>query len=436
MTMGTKSKSFALVIVTLFFALVILHPVNSQSESSQITILADGSIVGTNKIHQNGNIYTLTGNLNNSIIIEKDNIVLDGAGFILQGPENLNLQETGVSLNGKIGVVIKNLRITGFNIDIALTNSSKCIVSGNKIYGNNNQGIVLNNSWNNWIKQNDVEETEYNGVVLLCSNDTFVTQNKILSGGIFVGSEKGINFLAGINNVISDNILDNSGIDIESSNNTIIGNTISNSSSGISLYNHASTNLLLKNNISNCTFAIGGGDTNVNNTITENNIVGNYAVALYNGIVDDTFVLNNFINNTKIQITVPSNARGSNPRWDNGTFGNYYSDYLMQNPNAKEVDGTGAYNTPYTITVNDTYLVSHTYQVFDNHPLVNPVEISQPPIEVPSWITPTPAPTNQAFPFLDVVILVVVGVFVISAVVFLLLFRMHRKTSNLNSEGN
>lgn len=435
--MGHKEKTVVFLIVLI--TIVILFPlnsVNSQTQLSQITINPDGSVVGTDKIHQNGNIYTLTGNLNGSIIIEKDNISLDGAGFTLQGPENLNLQETGVSLNGKTGVVIENLILIDFYIDIDLINSSKCIVSSNKIYGNNSEGIVLNNSWNNWIKQNYVEETRNNGIGVHHSNDNFISQNKILSGGIFVGSEKGINFLAGINNVISDNILDNSGIDIESSNNTIIGNTISNSSSGISLYNHASTNLLLKNNISNCTFAIGGGDTNINNTITGNNIVGNYAVALYNGIVNDTFVLNNFINNTKVQITVPSNVRGSSPRWDNGTFGNYYSDYLVQNPNAKEVDGTGAYNTPYTITVNDTYLVPHTYQVFDNHPLVNPVEISQPPIEVPSWITSTPKPTNQAIPTLYVVILVVVGVFVISAVVFLLLYRRRRKTANLNKVAN
>ena len=282
MTMGTKSKSFALVIITLFFAsLVILHPVNSQSEFSQITILADGSIVGTNKIHQNGNIYTLTGNLNNSIIIEKDNIVLDGAGFILQGPENLNLQETGVSLNGKIGVVIENLRITGFNIDIALTNSSKCKVSGNEIYGNNNQGIVLNNSRNNWIKQNDVEETEYNGVVLLYSNDTFVTQNKILNSsgaGIYVEDKKSINFLSGTNNIISENILDKCGIHVEAFNNTIIGNTITNSGSGISLFLQASMNLVLKNNIFNCTIAIFlGGDDNI---LFENKLSEIYAAIL------------------------------------------------------------------------------------------------------------------------------------------------------------
>ena len=432
--MGRIGKTFALLLVVLFAtSIVMLYPVSSQTQQTQITILADGSVVGTDKIHQSKDTYTLTGNMNASIIIEKDNIVLNGAGFTLQGTGNLNLQETGVSLDGRTGVVIENLNITGFNIDIALTNSSKCIVSGNRIYGNNNEGVVLNNSWSNWIAQNDVEETQNNAVVILYSNDNFVSQNKILSGGIFVMGENGIDFLAGINNVISDNVLDNSGIDIESSNNTIIGNTVSNSDSGITLYNHASTNLLLKNNISNCTFAIGGGDTNVNNTVTENNIVGNYAVALYNGIVDDTFVLNNFINNTKVQITVKSNVRGSSPRWDNGTFGNYYSDYLVQNPNAKEVDGTGAYNTPYTITVNDTYLVPHTYQVFDNHPLVNPVEISQPPIEVPSWITPTPTPTNQLISTLYGFILVIVGVFVILAIAFLLLYRRHRKTANIRN---
>jgi methylthioribose-1-phosphate isomerase len=77
MKMNTKTFTVmvvvsALLISTLFTA----QQVNSQLQRAQITILADGSIIGTDKIHQNGNTYTLIENLNASIIIEKDNIVL------------------------------------------------------------------------------------------------------------------------------------------------------------------------------------------------------------------------------------------------------------------------------------------------------------------------------------------------------------------------
>ena len=71
--MGHKEKTVVFLIVLI--TIVILFPlnsVNSQTQLSQITINPDGSVVGTDKIHQNGNIYTLTGNLNGSIIIEKD----------------------------------------------------------------------------------------------------------------------------------------------------------------------------------------------------------------------------------------------------------------------------------------------------------------------------------------------------------------------------
>ena len=51
--------------------------------------------------------------------------------------------------------------------------------------------------------------------------------------------------------------------------------------------------------------------------------------------------------------------------WDNGSVGNYWSDYLTRYPNASEVGDTGVGDTPYVI---DEYNV-------DYHPLMNPYDI-------------------------------------------------------------
>jgi len=40
--------------------------------------------------------------------------------------------------------------------------------------------------------------------------------------------------------------------------------------------------------------------------------------------------------------------------WDNGSVGNYWSDYLTKYPNAAETDGSGVWNTPYVIDTNNT----------------------------------------------------------------------------------
>jgi hypothetical protein len=39
--------------------------------------------------------------------------------------------------------------------------------------------------------------------------------------------------------------------------------------------------------------------------------------------------------------------------WDDGSRGNYWSDYLTKYPNATGVDSSGVWNTPYVIGTNN-----------------------------------------------------------------------------------
>jgi hypothetical protein len=88
---------------------------------------------------------------------------------------------------------------------------------------------------------------------------------------------------------------------------------------------------------------------------------------------------NSFINNTK-QVDdyhwTDSFSRPSINVWDDGTAGNYWSDYVTKYPWAKEVDGSGVWDTPYVIDENNR----------DRYPLVNnlipPLETTPPTIAV------------------------------------------------------
>ena len=75
--------------------------------------------------------------------------------------------------------------------------------------------------------------------------------------------------------------------------------------------------------------------------------------------------------------------------WDNGSIGNYWSDYVTRYPNASEVGQTGIGDTPY-IPYSDN---------IDHYPLTNPVDINaQPPTSTP---TATPFLPPRSPPHLD-----------------------------------
>lgn len=388
---------------------MVVRPVNSQLPLAQITILEDGSINGTDKIIRNGNIYYLTQDLHASLFIKKDNIVFDGGGFSLQGSGSLTNEhgfneydgpesETAVVLTNRINDTIKNIGISNFGVGIALYNSTYCVISNNKLKEINGYpgAIYLNDSNNNWLQQNDVEDTIQISVSLLRSDSNTVSANRIVNGsgvGVYIfGSYDTI-----VGNAVSNNGI--YGITISSKFSKILDNNIS-SDAGIFL-NGASGNLISGNNISNrdIGFDCGDGDSN---TFFENNIIGNgnSTAILFSGTVNNqTFYSNNIVNNVQnikyLNDEIPPFSWESIVKWDNGTVGNYWSDYITKCPAAKETDNTGTYDTPYAL-MSPPY--SHIF--YDNCPLVLPVKTSQnTATEVPSWITSTPVLifSNQSF---------------------------------------
>ena len=66
------SKVFLLVfLIMMSLCLVNIQTVKPQSYGT-IYIRADGSVEGTDKIQRDGNVYTFTGNYDDSIVVERE----------------------------------------------------------------------------------------------------------------------------------------------------------------------------------------------------------------------------------------------------------------------------------------------------------------------------------------------------------------------------
>ncbi|MBN1245068.1 hypothetical protein JXA31_05700 [Candidatus Bathyarchaeota archaeon] len=145
----TQLLSVASILVLLFFALSEFQLVTFTSAQSFeiITIKPDGSVdPPTVPITQNGNVYTLTGNIVGRICVERFNIVIDGAGYTIQGNGNKRGIEIANPYNASIkksyDVTVKNINIRGFEEGIDVFGYWGNIINGVVITGNN----VTNNS--------------------------------------------------------------------------------------------------------------------------------------------------------------------------------------------------------------------------------------------------------------------------------------------------
>jgi parallel beta-helix repeat protein len=196
---------------------------------STIYIRADGSVdPATAPIQRNGDVFTLTGNIasdTDGIVIERNNTVLDGAGYTLQGTSAPS--STGVYLSGIASATIKNMRVKAFGF-----------------------GIYFYNSINNNICENEVTDNEY-GILL----DTYSTGTKI-SGNKVANNIYGVNCIG------------------YSDENIIGGNTITTNLAGIWIVGSSSTNISENIITGNNQYGIRL-ESSSNNAIYHNNFMNN-----------------------------------------------------------------------------------------------------------------------------------------------------------------
>ena len=198
-----------------------------------VYIRADGSIDPPEApiVTYDNFTYILTGNITSSddgIIVERNNIIIDGKGYTLQGSGS----GKGFYLSGINNVTIKNTHTKNFYHGIRLENSYNNYISGNNITSIIMEGIYLSLSSNVSVSENNIKDCKA-GIYLERSYNVSVSGNNIKD------SECGIAFYySSDSSVCGNNIANNTyGMVLSSNsyNNVISGNNITNNNRGISL---------------------------------------------------------------------------------------------------------------------------------------------------------------------------------------------------------
>ncbi|MGD0158743.1 MAG: NosD domain-containing protein [Candidatus Bathyarchaeia archaeon] len=273
-----------------------------KADSGTVYIRPDGSIdPGTTPIHTtDDNTYTLTGNITgeaDGIVVERDNIVLNGAGYTVTGKGS----GTGIDLVNMNNVTIKNTNIENFDYGVYLENSSNRATNGNDVV-NNVGSVVLDYSVNNAVYGNNITANYGYGIRLDYSANTTVSGNNItangghgvylynsanncVSGNNMTNNVGGFGLDYSVNNTVSENnITANNGDGVtlgSSSNNTITGNDIEeNNAYGIHI-DSSSNNCINGNNITANNWDGIHFDSSLNSTISGNNITANNAYGTY-----------------------------------------------------------------------------------------------------------------------------------------------------------
>ena len=336
-----------------------------------ISINADGSISGTSNIVSGDNVtYTFTGNITGYITVARNNIVIDGAGYTLEGAGDQD--DTGILLSGITNVTVRNTRIVNFEVGVwVFAYSSNNTVTGNTFVDNdfplsisvssyntvsenvltdNNNGIWLDTAYGyddvsshyNLISGNNITLSFWDAIALAngASNNTIIGNNA-------VNNQYGIT----IGNLCNDNIVSGNFVDMTESG------------WGVKVEYHGYRNIISGNDIRNTGYGFNFFRASYNN-ITGNNVVDSTYGAYFYESPDNKFWHNNFIENTQ-QVYISGDSYPN--VWDDGypSGGNYWSDYA-----GSDANGDGIGDSPYTIDANNT----------DNYPLMTalgvPVEKS------------------------------------------------------------
>ena len=254
--------------ILLLAIFIVAFRVQNVKASETIYIRANGLIEPlTANITSADNVtYYFTDNNYDSIIVERDNIVVDGAGYTLQGTG----YGIGINMTWRSNVTIKNTNVKNFGEAVYFSNTSSSRVSGNNI--NASCGIILNWSSNNTISDNNI--TCNVGIILEVAFNNTVSDNNITCASDLWGCC--ISLTESQNNKISRN-------SVTATNET--GNRITLNRSGILLAYLSNNNSLIMNNITHCEEGVQLYDSsdNVlrNNTMAEN---------VYNFIVEGGLV--------------------------------------------------------------------------------------------------------------------------------------------------
>ena len=350
--LATSALLFSAVATTYLIDVVRSTEDSPEPSPQMVTIKADGSVdPASASILRNGNVYTFLSAIDGDVILERNNSVVDGAGHAVGG------------IYGPLPVFVDyDWRVVDVVTNVTVMDT---VVNG---------GDIIFYGWNTTSNLTIANNTLNNGTGIIFSGSGNIIANNTVNGGRGIGCR-------GSGNIVSGNYMTNCnytpgstnpkpyGIVVSGSHNTIVGNIIAGTiGNAISFTSGACLNIIAGNQILDNYFGIhttyifsqGGAEGNI-------------------------IYFNNFINNGKnVDNEAVATTTISVNSWNNGTFGNFWSDYT-----GTDANGDGIGDISYTIDSNNT----------DPYPLMAPVDISKVTIDsLESTPIPTPSPTAAPTP--------------------------------------
>lgn len=305
--------------------------------------------------------YTLTADVSVSIELPKpfpqlglikiveDNLTLDGDGHTVMN--TIAGGCNGIYLYQRTDVTIKNLTVKGFYNGIFLGNSSYNTLTGvtaednvywgfylsgssysavtNNIFSGNYDALVLGGGNNNVVAGNTISNNSHDGIYIFNSDNNTLIDNSICDNnidGIAVFSN-----LCHNNNLIGNTVSDNTtGIYVwnDGGENTIIGNTILYNVHGIQSFVSWGNNVLADNTVSYNVTGIAMSMNRSNNTLEGNIITNNYDYAIrLRWDCSNNTVIGNTVSDNGVGIYLLNNSN-DNLIYNNNFAGNTIQAYI------------------------------------------------------------------------------------------------------------
>lgn len=185
--------------------------VSGVTESGTVYIRSDGSISpSTSPVFSFDNVtYKLRDDIIagsfDGVAIERDNTILDGAGFALEG--NMLEDSNGIYMNGVTNVTIRNISIRSFHNGVYQDRCFYCCIEETSLY-HNGYGIYFQFSSFNTISGNNISENSFAGIWLELSQNNTICKNGRIANYITSSGIGGIKLQEGSNfNNITENCI-------------------------------------------------------------------------------------------------------------------------------------------------------------------------------------------------------------------------------------
>lgn len=375
------SRFIGFMIILILCSALFLTYVPLSRALETVFIQSDGSIYPSMvPIQRNGDVYQITSNIvfeGMGIVVQKSGIVLDGLGNSLHGSGSL----IGVKIDNADNLIVKNLRISSFDLGIEVSGSNNLLCDNEILM--NNKGVGLRQNEYTVIDSNLIKDNSIGGIITL--EQTYfgrIMNNTISMNGFGIGYvSDGHGWIN--TTIVGNKIFDNYGLGIsfvgyhsQGVDNTIISNQINNNRGGISLAIGCSGNLIYDNNVtSNQGSGINFEGGPSNNEVVGNNIEFNTAGIYlgpgvfwwepypeFNNLIADNSIENNEYFGLKLL------ANGKNVIEENFFKNNSDAiilDYLNNPDYPESSDTPGFYSTKNVITKNTIVTNSYGFKIFN-----------------------------------------------------------------------